>query len=130
MAIPKRVRFEILRRDDFACFYCNASGSIALHVDHVIPASLGGTDDQWNLVAACRDCNLGKTDGMPTQEMVDRARAAYMSYAKARGWPVAPCDVCGTPIQNADLADDEEPADRCTPCDMAVFMAYLRGGGG
>lgn len=34
---------------------------VKLHVDHVTPVALGGTDDPSNLVTACADCNGGKS---------------------------------------------------------------------
>lgn len=33
-----------------------------LTVDHVQPKSKGGTDDEWNLITACRSCNGTKKD--------------------------------------------------------------------
>jgi hypothetical protein len=33
-----------------------------LQVDHVLAQALGGTDDPTNLVAACEDCNSGKSN--------------------------------------------------------------------
>jgi 5-methylcytosine-specific restriction endonuclease McrA len=39
------------------CVYC---GGPFEHVDHVIPASRGGTDDPDNLVPACTPCNTSK----------------------------------------------------------------------
>jgi hypothetical protein len=63
MAIGKRLRFEVLKRDGFRCRYCGASPVGALlQLDHVVPQSKGGTDDAANLVTACRDCNSGKSD--------------------------------------------------------------------
>ncbi len=59
MAVSKRTRFEVLRRDNFTCRYCRSTEG-ALTIDHVIPVALGGTDDPDNLVAACHDCNAGK----------------------------------------------------------------------
>lgn len=57
----KRLRFTILTRDGFRCRYCGATGgAVVLHVDHVVPVSRGGTNDEKNLVTSCRDCNLGK----------------------------------------------------------------------
>lgn len=54
-------RFEVFRRDRFKCQYCGAQiQDTELHVDHVIPRKLGGTDDPFNLVTACTACNLGK----------------------------------------------------------------------
>lgn len=66
MAVSKRLRYEILRRDNHACRYCGATAPQAkLAVDHVIPQSLGGSDKPENLVASCTDCNAGKTSSMP-----------------------------------------------------------------
>ena len=32
-----------------------------MHVDHIVPRSKGGSDDDWNLQALCRSCNLHKS---------------------------------------------------------------------
>lgn len=54
------VRYAILERDRFACFYCGrAAPTVILHVDHITPRS-GGDDGANNLITACQDCNLGK----------------------------------------------------------------------
>lgn len=61
--ISARLRFEVLRDSGFACHYCGRRPpEITLHVDHVIPLIKGGTDARENLVAACAECNLGKSD--------------------------------------------------------------------
>lgn len=71
MAVSKRLRYEILRRDNHACRYCGATAPGAkLNVDHVIPQSLGGSDKPDNLVTSCADCNGGKTSSMPNAEPV------------------------------------------------------------
>ena len=51
------VEWRRLIRDDL-CFYCRASKTH--HVDHYTALANGGTDHWWNLVRACRDCNLRK----------------------------------------------------------------------
>lgn len=59
------LRFKVLERDGFQCVYCGRNpleDKVKLHVDHVIPKSKGGLDVMENLVTACTDCNLGKTD--------------------------------------------------------------------
>ena len=56
MAVSKRTRFEVLRRDNHTCRYCGQSApDVKLTVDHVLPVALGGHDDPTNLVAACKD---------------------------------------------------------------------------
>ena len=80
MAVSKRLRYEVLRRDNFTCRYCGAFAPVAvLHVDHVMPKKLGGRDIAGNLVTACQDCNSGKSASMPSlgliAEVEEQARA-------------------------------------------------------
>lgn len=59
--ISKRVRFEVFKRDLFACQYCGAHPpGVLLHVDHIDPVANGGENDFDNLITACEPCNLGK----------------------------------------------------------------------
>jgi hypothetical protein len=69
MAISKRTRYEVLRRDNYTCRYCRSTDN-TLRIDHVIPVALGGTDNPDNLVAACIDCNAGKSSISPDQAQV------------------------------------------------------------
>lgn len=60
--LSAKKRFRILNRDGFTCRYCGqAAPSVVLHVDHITPVCNGGDDDDDNLVAACEDCNAGKS---------------------------------------------------------------------
>jgi hypothetical protein len=59
--LSKRVRFEVLKRDGFKCYYCGRTPpAVVLHVDHVVAVANGGTNVQENLVSACPECNIGK----------------------------------------------------------------------
>ena len=59
--IGKRLRFEVFKRDAFACQYCGRTPPKAvLHVDHIIPLKSGGGNEIDNLVTSCDACNLGK----------------------------------------------------------------------
>lgn len=69
MAVSKRTRYEVLKRDNFTCRYCRSTED-SLKVDHVIPVALGGSDAPDNLVAACHDCNAGKSSTSPDAAMV------------------------------------------------------------
>jgi hypothetical protein len=63
MAVTKKLRFEVLKRDSFRCQYCGASApEVLLQVDHIKPVAGGGSDDIWNLVTSCQPCNSGKSD--------------------------------------------------------------------
>lgn len=59
--IPKKLRFEVFKRDSFRCQYCGVSApDVLLQVDHIKPVKEGGTSDITNLITSCVDCNLGK----------------------------------------------------------------------
>lgn len=84
MAVSKRTRYEVLRRDNHACRYCGAMAPEAeLTVDHVMPKALGGSDAPDNLVAACRDCNAGKSSTMPDDPLVADVSQRAVEWGKA-----------------------------------------------
>jgi hypothetical protein len=84
MAVSKRLRYEILRRDNHACRYCGATAPEAtLTVDHVVPTALGGSDDPTNLVAACKDCNAGKSSSNPDAPLVADVSADALRWSRA-----------------------------------------------
>lgn len=59
--ISPRERFEVLRRDGFACVYCGATSDQAqLVIDHIEPVSRGGACNTGNYATACQPCNAGK----------------------------------------------------------------------
>ena len=61
MAISKKLRFEIFKRDNFSCQYCGKTPpQVTLEIDHINPKKLKGDDDINNLITACFDCNRGK----------------------------------------------------------------------
>jgi HNH endonuclease len=85
MAITKRIRFEVLRRDGNACRYCGAkAGAVELVVDHVVPKALGGTDEVTNLCAACEPCNSGKTSVSLDSPIVADVKAEALRYSILR----------------------------------------------
>jgi hypothetical protein len=84
MGFSKRLRYEILRRDNHSCRYCGrAAPAVALTVDHVLPVTLGGTDDPTNLVTACADCNAGKSSTPPDAPMVEMVADDALRWARA-----------------------------------------------
>ena len=64
--ISTRIRYAVLKRDNFKCCACGASPakdpSVELHVDHIIPWSKGGEATLENLQTLCSLCNIGKSD--------------------------------------------------------------------
>lgn len=59
--LPKKIRFEVFKRDSFTCQYCGRMApDVVLEVDHIVPVAEGGTNDIMNLITSCHDCNSGK----------------------------------------------------------------------
>ena len=59
-------RINVLKRDNLQCQYCgDRMPSKDLTLDHVIPRSQGGKTEWTNMVAACKLCNLKKSDRTP-----------------------------------------------------------------
>lgn len=84
MPVSKRTRYEVLRRDDYTCRYCGGKApDVVLTVDHVTPVALGGTDSPDNLVAACKDCNAGKSSTSPSEPLVADVKAEDIRWARA-----------------------------------------------
>jgi len=61
MAISKKTRFEVFKRDGFTCQYCGRKPpEVILEIDHILPKKRKGKDNIENLITACFDCNRGK----------------------------------------------------------------------
>lgn len=117
MAIGKRLRFQIFRRDNFACRYCGtaAKDGAVLEVDHVHPRSDGGKDVPTNLITACEGCNSGKSDIPLNAPLVDDVPQADFALALA---------------QREELADDDddpELADWVHDLEIRSAVAFYSG---
>jgi 5-methylcytosine-specific restriction endonuclease McrA len=53
----RKIRQRIINRDRGLCQQCGNEGD---SVDHIVPRSQGGTDDDENLQLLCRTCNSSK----------------------------------------------------------------------
>ena len=64
--INQRLRWIVLKRDNFSCKKCGRSPAkdlnTILHIDHIIPWSKGGETVIENLEVLCEQCNLGKSN--------------------------------------------------------------------
>ena len=64
--INLRLRFLVMKRDNFKCCICGASPakdpSVEVHIDHILPWSKGGETTIDNLQTLCSKCNLGKSN--------------------------------------------------------------------
>ncbi|MBD5655530.1 MAG: HNH endonuclease [Candidatus Eremiobacteraeota bacterium] len=70
--------------DEPRCFYCARDLGLGapIHVDHVIPWSFLLADPLWDLVLACPQCNLAKSDLLPRPDYLDRLVATSVHRGK------------------------------------------------
>lgn len=62
--IKDTTRYSVLERAGFKCQCCGIkplkNNDVILHIDHIIPYSLGGSDNIDNLQVLCDKCNISK----------------------------------------------------------------------
>lgn len=56
--ITKALREKVMLKYRKACFYCLTGESLG--IDHIIPLSRGGTNNEENLQILCKRCNARK----------------------------------------------------------------------
>lgn len=96
--VPGSIRWHILRRAMGRCEACGISAAErALHVDHVIPRSWGGSNDVTNFQALCSTCNVQKLNGDATD---------FRAAAKALTHRSAECPLCDPPASEL-VAENE-----------------------
>lgn len=102
-----RQRFDVLAASGFRCDYCGVSRrDKRLQVEHVTAQPRGGTHDRTSLVAACADCNLGKSDRpvpyprfrrLTTDDRWDACACAAADLIVSEAEPVLICQTCRFP---------------------------------
>lgn len=63
-ALPKHIKREILKQDRYRCQECGIKvgrdRGLRPHTHHKIPKSLGGSDDETNLITLCQPCHTAR----------------------------------------------------------------------
>mgnify|MGYP000870784366 CR=1 FL=1 len=104
--LSKRTRFEVFKRDGFACIYCGAHPpAVILHVDHVVPVKEGGTNVLENLVTACAGCNGGK-GAVPLSKRPKSLKAIYEAEKEREAQIVGYQEFCIQRIRRQGAAVD------------------------
>jgi hypothetical protein len=107
MTLSKLDRFRVLVRDNFTCRYCGRSApDVVLEVDHRVPRCRGGLDNEWNLVAACLECNRSKSGMLLPPKMYGEDDVTPRSRQTAEWW------VIGVLTDYSDAKPEHENAQR------------------
>jgi hypothetical protein len=79
----KSKRLEILKRDEYKCFYCLCDlRQDNFYLDHIAPRSNGGYNWKSNLVCACRDCNTRKNADDAEKFLIENYRKGLFSQSE------------------------------------------------
>lgn len=78
MSISRKLREKIKESARHRCGYCQMPAELIytqIEIEHIVPVSKGGTDDEENLWLACSNCNTYKSNLIEaidpeTQELV------------------------------------------------------------
>lgn len=64
--VEPHIKRRIYDRQSGLCAYCGHHRNIKyMTVDHIIPLSKGGKDEEWNLQCVCKKCNGLKSNMLP-----------------------------------------------------------------
>ncbi len=80
--VGRRLRARVLADAGGRCGYCRSSEEITgtpLEIEHVLPDSLGGLPHRANLWAACRQCNVLKSDRVEAPDPMTGAMATLFN---------------------------------------------------
>lgn len=75
--IRQEKRLAIYLRDGCACVWCGSS-DVQFTLDHIVCHKKGGSNDQTNLVTACKRCNDSR--GARSAKKFSVAIAAYLNH--------------------------------------------------
>lgn len=86
-SIPKSVRQQVINEAGYKCEYCRTSSRLIgmpLVMDHILPSSLGGSDERENLSACCYRCNEFKGAKTTANEPVNNESVSLFNPRQQR----------------------------------------------
>lgn len=134
MAVGKKKRFEVFKRDGFTCQYCGGKPPKAvLECDHVEPVSTGGGDEMDNLITSCFDCNRGKSNSdlevapasvAAKAEMLKEQREQLKAYKSLKDEIAADLD---RDVEDISIDFAQIHGFTCGDCDSSIRTFLERG---
>jgi 5-methylcytosine-specific restriction endonuclease McrA len=94
LAQDQPLRWRIFARDQHRCLICLRGGDQTdLTIDHIVPVSLGGDNDESNLRTLCRRCNSSK-GATPYRGRSSHCRPSSVTPPPARQPDIVRCPHC------------------------------------
>jgi HNH endonuclease len=87
--ISERIQQQVRNRANYLCEFCHANEQwqyVRFTVDHVIPVSLGGSDNSDNLTLACFHCNRRKTNRLTAIDLQSQTEVPLFN-PRQDSWP-------------------------------------------
>lgn len=78
----KELFSEIHKEEPLKCAWSNKNIADDMHIDHIIPYSLWGNNDFWNLVPSKQKYNSSKSDKIPSTELLLLRKEIIISHWK------------------------------------------------
>lgn len=112
MSIPESLRRQIIEAASYRCEYCQTPSQLTgtpLVMEHILPRSLGGSDNRNNLAASCYRCNEfkgAKTEALDpeTQQLVTLFNPRVDVWAEHLRWSNGGTHITGlTPAGRATV---------------------------
>ncbi len=89
MTISRSQRQAVRERAGDCCEYCRlpaSGGTVAFHVDHIVPLKHGGSDDSDNLCLACYRCNAHKSHDLTGVDPLTQ-EITQLFHPRHQRWP-------------------------------------------
>ena len=118
------LRYDVLAKSKGVCVACGATSTEArLHVDHIIPISMGGRNHMDNMQALCYKCNTQKRD---------RDETDFMRWHKTLQLRKRGCALCTSGLHSLEndlaycvLAEPDKPSTVVPKRHASAFMDLI-----
>ena len=103
MSISSELREQIEKRDKKCCQYCLTTEDncgLRMHIDHIVPVSVGGNTTPENLCLACFSCNVYKSAKQTwkdpkSQKIVPLFHPLHQNWNEHFGWDESKTKIIG-----------------------------------
>jgi len=83
--VIRKKRGRIYERDNYTCVFCGQKFEVKdLTIDHIMPLSRGGNNQDYNLVTSCQKCNVKKGNKIFNKEIEGQLKSLDYEILKRK----------------------------------------------